>query len=382
MKKKLNVAVVGLGFGSSFVGIHHHHPDVNSVSIYDPDYNKCELMTQRYKLHKVYNSFEEILNDDSIDAVHLVSPIPNHEEQTVQVLESGKHCACTVPMALSLDGIQKIIDTVNTSGKNYMAMETAVYTTNFLHVQNMIENDEFGKIQFVRGAHYQDMENWPSYWMGLPPMYYGTHAISPLVLALKSPIIKVHCFGSGVMRKELHKQYNNPYPIESAIFEFENGVKGEVTRSLFALARDYTESFNIYGDKSTFEWQQIESDENPVIFTTKEPKDDARRGIDMKHEYVQSINRIDLLPDSIAGYTVKNKYYDETNPQISFEHGGGHGGSHPHMVHEFIRSIIEERKPLMNELVTANIVAAGICAHESAMNHGKEIIVPDFNCFI
>jgi len=48
------------------------------------------------------------------------------------------------------------------------------------------------------------------------------------------------------------------------------------------------------------------------------------------------------------------------------------------MVHEFVRSIIENRKSFINEINGANIVAAGICAHESAMNDGKIINLPDF----
>jgi predicted dehydrogenase len=381
MTKKLNVVVVGLGFGGAFVPIYRHHPNVASVGLYDPNTYLMDFYTKRYGCDKIYNSFEDVVEDKSVDAVHLVSPIPLHEEQILKVLQSGKHCASTVPMALSLDGLHKIVKLVNKTGKNYMMMETAVYTRHFLHVREMIKNGEFGRIQFLRGAHYQDMEHWPDYWMGLPPMYYGTHAIAPLVIAAESRIVKTHCFGSGVMREELTKQYNNPFPIECAIFEFENGLKGEVTRSLFSTARTITESFNIYGEKRTFEWQQIE-EENPVLFTLGDsvpgPWGGFYRGKPCACERIEPKNRDDLLPKEIAKYTVRAKYRDVSNPEVAFEEGGGHGGSHPHLVHEFISSILEERKPLINEIIAANITAAGICAHESAMNGGKEVIIPDF----
>ena len=58
--------------------------------------------------------------------------------------------------------------------------------------------------------------------------------------------------------------------------------------------------------------------------------------------------------------------------------GGGHHGSHPHMVHEFIRSIVEEREPWINAVTSANWTAPGICAHESAMADGAEVVVPSF----
>lgn len=380
MGRKLNVVLAGLGFGGAFVPIYKAHPDIGTVGIYDPNPDVLKKFSDRYNLRKTYGSYEEILQDPDVDAIHLITPIPLHEEQTVQALRAGKHCACTVPMATSLDGIRNIIRAVRETGKTYMMMETSIYTTHFFHVREMLKNGEFGKVQLVRGSHYQGMENWPSYWMGLPPMYYGTHAISPLVMSVGSHIVKVHCFGSGVMDEKLHKQYGNPYPIETAIFDFGNGVKGEATRSLFNTARQYTESFNVYGEKKTFEWQQLENDEDPVIFTRlpKDPKDTGR-GVPIKYERVPPRNRDDLLPEEIRKYTIKNKYYDETNPQVTFEEGGGHGGSHPHLVNEFIRSILEEREPWIDLYTAANITAAGICAHESAMQDGREVIVPDFS---
>ena len=59
--------------------------------------------------------------------------------------------------------------------------------------------------------------------------------------------------------------------------------------------------------------------------------------------------------------------------------GGGHGGSHPHLVHEFVSSIIEERPPWPDAITTAAWTAAGICAHESAMNGGARIEIPQFS---
>ena len=72
--------------------------------------------------------------------------------------------------------------------------------------------------------------------------------------------------------------------------------------------------------------------------------------------------------------------FDPLNPQDSLKKGagGGHHGSHPHLVHEFVMSIIEERKPWIDEVLGGNITAAGICAHESAMRNGESIEVPVF----
>ena len=105
--KKINVAVVGLRFGGGFAGLYQYHPQVETVGVFDTDPAITKQVADLFAPVKAYNSFEEILADKTIDAVHLVTPFPVHEEQTVAVLKSGKHCACTVPMAMTLEGIQR-----------------------------------------------------------------------------------------------------------------------------------------------------------------------------------------------------------------------------------------------------------------------------------
>ena len=375
--KKLNVALVGLGFGGAFAAIYKEHPNGGEVTLCDTNPDRLK-QTSDYIGGGVrcFDSYEAVLADPSIDAVHLVTPIPLHADQTVAALESGKHCACTVPMATSLDDIRRIVKAKRKSGKNYMMMETTLYTYQFFYASRMKENGEFGKIQFFRGSHYQDMANWPDYWMGLPPMWYGTHAIGPMVALSGSRICRVNCFGSGTMAEWLVQRYGNPYPVESALFEFENGMKGEATRSLFECARVYQEGMFVYGSKKCFEWGFADGDD-PII-STLDPGGEGRARW-TSSEVTPMPNYYADLPEELWHFTVGGNY-DPLNPQDSLKKGAGagHHGSHAHLVHEFVMSCIEERKPWIDEHLGGNITAAGLCAHESAMKNGEPVIVPKF----
>ena len=375
--KKINVALVGLGFGGAFAKIYRSHPNVGSLGLFDTNTELARSVSSECGADKIYGGFEEILRDASVDAVHLVTPIPLREEQSVAVLEAGKHCACTVPMAVTLAGINRITDAKRKSGKNYMMMETTLYTYQFFYVKRMIESGMLGRIQFMRGSHYQDMANWPEYWEGLPPMHYSTHAIGPMAALSGSRVKRVNCFGSGSMDESLVKRYGNPYPIECALLEFENGLKGEATRSLFETARVYQEGLFVYGSEASFEWGFADGD--PPYVTTALPAEEGRRGGRTKIETVELPNYHQGLPAEIQQFTVGGNY-DPLNPQDSLMKGagGGHHGSHPHLVHEFVMSVIENRKPFPDEALGANITAAGICAHESAMSGGAAVTVPEF----
>ncbi|WP_424768736.1 Gfo/Idh/MocA family protein [Paenibacillus sp. sgz302251] len=374
--KRVRVALVGLGFGAEFVPIYKHHPNVEEIVICDANEDILNEIGDKFSIQRRYTNFDDLIASDTIDAVHLVTPIQYHAPQSIAVLQSGKHCACTIPMGLSMEELRDVIAAQRASNKNYMMMETAVYTREYLMVKEMYQNGEFGRIQFLRGAHYQDMDGWPAYWKGLPPLMHPTHAIAPLLDLIGKRPVKVSCVGSGSMREELVRQYNNPYPIESALFQLENSdVALELTRSMFHTARDYSECFNVYGEKATFEWQQLEH-EQPVIFRMGEY--DGRRGRPFTIERISAPDRQELLPEEIRRFTQQG-VYDESNEHLSFIQGGGHGGSHPHLVNEFIGSIIEERQPHIDAITSANWTAAGICAHESALNGGILVDIPNFN---
>lgn len=378
MGSKIGVALVGLQFGGAFVKIYRDHPDVGHFGIFDINGELSRKVADNAGIEKIYSDFDEILEDKNIDAVHLVTPIPLHEEQAVRVLESGRHCACTVPMAISLDGIRRITEATRKSGKNYMMMETTLYTYQYFYVNELLSQGKIGKIQFMRGSHYQDMANWPEYWLGLPPMYYGTHAIGPMVALSGSRIKRVNCYGAGTMSDDLVGRYGNPYPMECALFEFENGMKCEATRSLFETARAYQEGLFVYGSEGCFEWG-FEDNDAPY-FTSALPAPDGQRGGRTVTVKVELPNYHQFLPEPIQKYTVGAADYDPLNPQDSLKKGagGGHHGSHPHLVNEFVRSVVEGRKPWIDEELGGNITAAGICAHESAMKNGEAIAVPQF----
>jgi len=108
--RKLKAVLVGLSFGGCFTPIWLDHPDVECVGVCDLDPKKANEFKERFPQLEVYASLEDVLADESVDAVHLVTCIPDHAKQTVQVLNAGKHCACTVPMATTLEEIREIFE--------------------------------------------------------------------------------------------------------------------------------------------------------------------------------------------------------------------------------------------------------------------------------
>ena len=370
--KPLNVAIVGLGFGAEFIPIYQKHPHANMYAICQRDNQKLNEIGDAYRIEVRYNDYDKLLRDPQVDAVHINTPIPNHAEQTIKALKAGKHVACTVPMATSVEDCRQIVALVEETGLTYMMMETVIYAREFLFMKEMYEKGDLGKIQFLKASHQQDMEGWPNYWPGLPPMHYATHCVGPVLGLTRSEAESVSCFGSGEIDKSLHSHYNSRFAVESAHIKFKDSdLTAHVYRSLFDTARQYRESFEVYGSKKSVEWPLIEG-EPLVVHTAKKPEPEIP-------EEVVCPDYAHLLPESIQSFTTGGVYDEGENTHLSYTQGGGHGGSHPHLVHEFVSAVVGGRQPFPNAVQSANMTCVGILAHESAMEGGVIKKLPEFS---
>ena len=361
-----NVAIAGLGFGAEFIPIYQRHPDATMYAVCQRDSRKLGPVADAFGIEKRYTDFSELLKDSAVDMVHINTPIQNHAAQSLQALRAGKHVACTVPMATTVEACRQIVEAVKETGLTYMMMETVVYSREFLFIKEMYEKGEMGRLQFLRASHQQEMAGWPGYWEGLPPMHYATHCVGPVVALSAADAESVSCLGSGRIDEDLVSKYGSPFAVETCHIKFRHSdLAAEVTRSLFNTARQYRESFDVYGSLRSFEWTLIEH-EDSVIHTGEKP------------ERVKIPDYAHLLPEPIRPFTTGGVYDAGSNQHLSFIQGSGHGGSHPHLVHAFLSALKEGKEPFPNARQSANITCVGILAHESAMQGGEQIRLPAF----
>jgi predicted dehydrogenase len=371
MSKQQNVAIIGLGFGAEFIPIYQRHPNASMYAICQRNADKLKQVGDAFKIDKRYTRYEDVLKDPKVDFVHINTPIPDHAPMSIAALKAGKHVMCTVPMATTVEECQQIVELAKKTGLKYMMAETVVYAREFLYLRELYTKGELGKIQFVQASHQQDMDGWPNYWPGLPPMHYATHCVGPCLALTRDEAEYVSCFGSGRIRDELIPKYNSPFAIESCHIKYRGSdLSARIIRSLFDTARQYRESIDVYGSKKTFEWPLIEGEE-PVLHTAKKPEPEIPQRIkvpDFAH----------LLPEPIRRFTTKGVYDTDEHQHLSFTQGGGHGGSHPHLANEFVSALTEGRDPFPNAVQSANWTCVGILAHQSALKGGEIMKLPAF----
>ena len=365
--KQFNVAIIGLGFGAEFIPIYQAHPLGNIQAICRRNEAELNKIGDAFGIEKRYTSYDEVLADPEVDFVHINSPISDHAPHSIAALKAGKHVMCTVPMATTIEQCEEIVNLVKETGLKYMMAETVVYSREFLFIKEMYDRGELGKIQHMAASHPQDMQGWPEYWERMIPMHYATHVVSPVLGLVDGRAEYVSCFGSGTINERLAEKSGNAFAVESCHIKIQDSdIAAHVWRCLFDTARQYRESFDVYGTKKSFEWTLIENEPH-VIHTAKKPEGEIPEKVTVP-DYAH------LLPEEIQKFTRSI----EDSDHLSFVQGGGHGGSHPHMVNEFLSALAEDRDPWPNAAQSANWTCVGICAHQSATEGGKIVELPAF----
>ena len=105
--RKIRVAIVGLGFGAEFIPIYQAHPNAEMYAICRRNQARARrlsaIASASSRATPTTTSCSTIPN---VDAVHINSPDPRSRAAGLAALKAGKHVACTVPMATTVDECQ------------------------------------------------------------------------------------------------------------------------------------------------------------------------------------------------------------------------------------------------------------------------------------
>ena len=218
-------------------------------------------------------------------------------------------------------------------------METVVYSREYLFVKELYDKGELGRIQFLRGSHQQDMDGWPDYWPGLPPMWYATHCVSPCLAILGKHAESVVCHGSGRIREELIGRVRQPvrhrdgHVHDQGFRRRRRGHPQPVRHRPGSTARASTPTAARRASSGSRSRARSRSS------TPRARRTSARRARDPPAGQGARLRPPAARADP-AVHDQGRLRPDRTSEHLSFTQGGGHGGSHPHLVHAFL-----ERRP-------------------------------------
>jgi len=343
--RRIRVGIAGYGlckFGATF--FYQNHPNVEVVAATDLDPVRCAALAKAVGAKKTYPSCEEMIKDKDIEAIYIATDAPSHARLSIMALENGKHVCCAVPAVFGFeaeDEAERLFNAVRKSGMKYMMNETSTFHAALYEKRKQYQAGALGKIIYSEGEYWHDgIGTLASYnpkngkidefgWRrALPPMWYPTHATAYYISITSGRFTEVSCLGTESyypVFKDPANQYRNLFGTQIAMLKTSDGGISRMGVS-WDMKDAHGEQGRVYGEKP----------HDKKIDGSRPP-----------------------LPPGVGG--------------------GGHGGSHGHLTHDFIESILLDRKPIVDIGDALNMTLAGIIAHQSSLKGGIWMKIPQYD---
>ncbi len=385
----ISLGLVGLGaFGSAFANLFMSHPLVDRIALCDREPERIARIAEQErwqaKFHPrdAYASLDDICSSD-VDALVLITQPWLHAPQCIQAMEAGKHVYSAVPVITLPDGDEildwcdRLVETVERTGQLYMLGETTFYRAEAMYCRRRAAEGAFGSFVYSEGEYFHDVESPNSNlrqvqaqrqasqagqeWLQARaaykdkgartgPMHYPTHSTSGPMSVMNARPLKVCAWGYANRTRDAYFiDEGYAFSNETALFQMSNGASMRICEHR-EIGLPGRETFRIYGAQGCFEDNHWCDKERRVPLSAVEMRDPLPPAVE----------------EAFRAMSKSSHIY------------GGHGGSHPYLVHEFVEAVAQERQPAIPVWAAVRYMAAGVMAHKSALGDGELLTIPDW----
>jgi len=158
-----SVGVVGLGYwGPNLARNFERLRDVELRWLCDPSEDARERWGAAFHSARTTSSLDDLLADDSLDAVAVATPVPTHAELAMRVLAAGKHCFVEKPLARSEREAQAVVEAARAADRVLMVGHLLEYHPGVERLGELVQSGELGDLRYVYsnrlnlGKHRQD----------------------------------------------------------------------------------------------------------------------------------------------------------------------------------------------------------------------------------
>jgi len=283
--KKIGIAVIGCGqIAEAHLQAIAKVSDAELVAVTDVVEEKSRSVADRYGA-KAYTTLEELLDDESVDAVVLPLPHHLHCPISIQCAQAGKHILVEKPMALNLSEAERMVDSAEKAGVILMVGQSTRFRPEVWTAKKVIDTGRLGKIQQCIHQRAFFVENLSTEWRyssekcgGLYVPLFSSHDVDMILWLMNDTPSKVH---------SILRSYTNIADAESdGVIDLEL-TKGGIATMAFSM-NSHIYRFNalfigtegtllIEDGKLTVNKESIELDNSEDTFTRQ------------MHEFVNSI---------------------------------------------------------------------------------------------
>jgi predicted dehydrogenase len=274
--------------GTGFIGPAHleglRRNNIKVIGLAEANLELAKEKAAQLGIEKAYGSFEEMLKDPEITAVHLATPNLLHFPHAKAALLAGKHVICEKPLAMNttesaelvkLAAEKKLVNAIN--------FNLRFYPINY-HARSMVQAGEIGTVYTIHGSYLQDWLffetdwNWRlepgqggtlravadigSHWLDLTTFITGLKIESVMadfktfIPVRKKPKKAIETFsGKLLTANDYEEKLITTEDYASILLHYENGARGVVTISQISAGRKNRLSYEIDGSKASLAFE-------------------------------------------------------------------------------------------------------------------------------
>ena len=414
---KVRIGFVGYGdFCKDFVNLFNKHPDVDEIAVAELNPEIRKEIKATYPDFRVYESYDDMLEKATdLNTIGIFTQRHLHGPMVIKALKAGKHVYSAVPIGCTIEEVQEIVKLVEETKLVYMMGETCYYYPAAIYCREKYKEGAFGKFVYGEAQYYHDiremteafLSNGPQWKRvaGIPPMFYPTHSLSMILPALDSYPVKVSCFGlrddfpDDIFGEEKNN-FKNPFSNETAIFQMSDSSVVRINEfRRVGINKPSTYITCFYGENGSYDCIADQHLFQTAPFTDRDGVEHPMHMeyvsdllmpeayLDWKNGKTEKYNSTkykdlewvdDQSPVSIPTIEGFAKIHDRRRLPKSFRNvpAYSHFNSHPFLVDDFVRAVVENKLPPNNAWEAAKLMIPGLIAHESALKGGELMDIP------
>ncbi|MDO8484449.1 MAG: Gfo/Idh/MocA family oxidoreductase [Candidatus Limnocylindrales bacterium] len=277
----VGAAVIGTGFIGTVHVEQLRRIGVQVRGVLGSSPERGQARAQALGVARAYPSLEALLDDPSVDVVHVTSPNHLHVPQATQILAAGRHVVCEKPLAMTAGESAQLVRLAARSGRvNAVNFNIRFYPLH-QHVRELVTGGELGDIRFVTGHYFQDWLlldtdwNWRldpdkggslravgdigSHWLDLATFLTGQPIIAVMAdLATFIPLRAqprgpVETFSTDRSSDTVQREMATE-DVASILLRFANGARGAVAVSQISAGRKNSLRWEIDGSTGSAAW--------------------------------------------------------------------------------------------------------------------------------
>jgi len=163
-RKTWRVGLVGVGAAAQI----NHIPalkkteDVELVALCDRDPEKAARVAQKFQVSRFSSRLDELLEDESIDAIDICTPNYLHAPMATAALEAGKHVLCERPLARSADEARQMVRAAKKADRTLMCTVQHRFRADAALLRTFVDKGDLGDIFHAKAGWLRQRTEWDS----------------------------------------------------------------------------------------------------------------------------------------------------------------------------------------------------------------------------